>query len=75
MYQIRGLDSEHEDATLLWNTGMYIGRQIMANKLYVAIEIKSWKIWVLIDVTILEEKKGKQNQEDEKLNTAVGVQW
>ena len=46
----------------------------MACKLYVAVKIKIFKTWVLTDVTITEERKGTQNEEDEKLKSTVHVQ-
>jgi hypothetical protein len=47
---------------------------LFVSKLYIAVKTKSFKTWVLINVTIPEETKGTQNQKDEELNTAVHIQ-
>jgi len=50
------------------------GRSIMASKLHEAITRKSYKKWVMINVTITEETRDTRNEEEEKIKITVQVQ-
>ena len=55
---------EHEDVTVLWNQGVHIDRDVMANRPDIIIKKKSC---ILIDVTIPADRNVMQKEAEKKL--------
>jgi hypothetical protein len=58
---------EHEDITVLWNQGVQINTDVLANKPYIIIKNKTDKIYLLIDVAIPLDKYLMQKEAEKKL--------
>jgi hypothetical protein len=58
---------QHEDITVLWNQGVQIDREVLANRPDIIIKNKKDKICLLVDVAIPSDRNVIQKESEKKL--------